>query len=143
MPRTMRHTIERGRLVVDHQDGRGQGERSNAFGGHRDPPPRTARRRYHVFRLDITVYDPVRVGIRQCFSEVAEDAHRVRDWQFSLAPHPVTESLALDVGHGEPQLSCGFTRVVKAEKVGVLESGGGANLPVEAVGADRGREAAP
>ena len=45
--------------------------------------------------------------------------------------------LALDEGHGEPELPGGLAGVVDREDVRVLQAGGGLDLALEAVGAER------
>jgi hypothetical protein len=49
-------------------------------------------------------------------------------------------ALALDVRHGEPELAGGVTGVVDREDVGMLEPGGGADLPEEPLRAQCGAE---
>ena len=57
--------------------------------------------------------------------------------ELPLPPEPVAQALALDVRHGEPEPARGLARVVDREDVGVLQPGGEADLPEEALGAER------
>ena len=52
---------------------------------------RVAAPQHDVLGLDVAVHYAVRVGLGQRVHHVAEDAHRVRDWQRALPGEPVAE----------------------------------------------------
>ena len=90
-----------------------------------------------VLRLDVPVDDVVAMGVVQRQGRLPDDADRLVHRELDLAGEPVPQALALDERHGVPELTRGFSRVVHAQDVGVLEPGGELDLPLEALVADR------
>ncbi len=68
------------------------------------------------------------------------DAERLLDRELLLAREPLPEGLALDKGHREPELARRLARIVNREDVRMLEPGGQLDLPLEPLGAERGRQ---
>ncbi len=58
------------------------------------------------------MHHPVLVGVAERLGCFPRDPERVVERKLRLALEPVPERLALDVGHGEPQLPRGFAGVV-------------------------------
>ena len=93
-----------------------------------------------VLRLDVTVHDPVLVGVLKGLGRFPRDPERLLHGEVPLPPQPVPERLALDVRHGEPELTGSLARVEHGQDVGMLEPGGELDLPLEALGAEAGSE---
>ena len=93
-----------------------------------------------VLRLDVPVDHAVLVGVLEGLRRLARDPERIVQRELPLAAQPVAEALALDVGHGEPELARGLAGVVDRQDVGMLEPGGELDLALEALGAERGGE---
>ena len=90
-----------------------------------------------VLRLDVAVDHAMVVGVLEGLGRFAGDAHRVLDRKLPLARQPVAQRFALYKGHGEPELAGGFAGVMDRENVRMLQAGGGLDLALEAVGAER------
>ena len=69
-----------------------------------------SRREQDVLRLDVAVDDAVLVGVVQRAGRLAGDPERVLHRELPLPAEPVAEALALDEGHGEPELAGGLAR---------------------------------
>jgi len=80
------------------------------------------------------------VGVAQRVGHLEGDMDRVLDRELRFAIEPVAERLALDEGHDVIEEPVGFSRVVQAEDVGMLELRGEADFAVEPLGADGGAE---
>ena len=95
-------------------------------------------REQHVLRLDVAVDDAVLVGVLQRSAASRGDPERVVHRQLrARAGAGRAATLALDEGHGEPELAGRVAGVVHGEDVRVLEAGGGLDLALEALGAER------
>ena len=98
-------------------------------------------RQQHVLGLDVPVDHAVLVRVLERLGRLARDPQRVFHRELALPPQPVPERLALDVRHGEPELTGSLARVVHGQDVGMLEPGGELDLALEALGAERGGRA--
>ena len=72
---------------------------------------------------------------------LAGNPNRLLDRELALAPQPVTQTLALDVRHGEPETGrppagAHFARVMHRHDVGMLQAGGELDLTQETIGAE-------
>src|SRR5439155_17435790 len=93
-----------------------------------------------VLGLDIPVHHAVTVRVLERPRGLGRDAQGLVHRKLLLPPEPVTERLALDERHREPELASGLARVVDGEDVRVLEPGGELDLALEALGPKRTRE---
>ena len=93
-----------------------------------------------VLRLHVAVDHVVPVRIVEGQRRLPADAESVLHWELTFAPQSVPQRLALDIGHGEPQATRGFARVVDREDVRVLEARGELDLVLETLRAERLRE---
>ena len=96
-----------------------------------------------VLRLDVAVDDAVAVGVIQRRGNFARDPNRVRNRQLFLPVQPISQRFPFHEGHHVVRGAVYLSRVDQAEDVGVLQSGDGANLSDEPVGADHGGELGP
>ena len=107
---------------------------------------RVAPAQQDVLGLDVPVDDALAVRVPERVGHLAGDLQGVVQRQLPLAPQPVPEGLALDVGHGIPELAGRFAGIEHGQDMRVLQAGGGPNFPLEALGAERGsklRDAGP
>jgi hypothetical protein len=111
-----------GELLLGHQ------APCDAKVGHQG---RAVLRQQDVLRLDVAVDHAVLVGVFEGAGRFAGDLHGVVQRQLALAAEPVAQRLALDVGHGEPELSGSLARVEHGQDVGVLQPGGKVDLAEE------------
>jgi hypothetical protein len=85
----------------------------------------------------------------KCLGDLAGEPERVIEGELAFAVKPQAQGLALHVGHDVVAesaltwLSRYLTGVEQAQDVGVLELGGEADLPEEALGAEDGRKVGP
>ncbi len=93
-----------------------------------------------VFRLDVAVDDAVRMGVAQGAQHLGGDPHGPVERKRALARHPLPKGLALHVGHGIPQPTRRFARVVHGENVRMLQAGGDPDLLEESLRSERGGE---
>ena len=93
-----------------------------------------------VLGLDVAVDHAVPVRVLERAGGLGGDPERRIDRQLPLPPEPVTERLALDERHGEPQPAGALARVEHGEDVRMLQPGGQLDLPLEPLGAERGRQ---
>ncbi len=98
------------------------------------------RREQDVLGLDVTVNDPVLVGIVQGVSRIARDPECIGHGQLLLPVQPIAQRLAFDVRHGEPELVSRFTGVEDRQDVGMLESRRKPDLALEALRAEHRRD---
>ena len=90
-----------------------------------------------VLRLDVTVDHAMLVGILEGLRRLAGDPHRLLHRQLAVSPDAVTQRFAIDERHGEPEVSGGIAGVVNGQYMGVLEAGGGLDLPLKAAWTQR------
>ena len=90
-----------------------------------------------VLRLDVTVDDAVPVGVGQRVGHLGCDPNRITHRQSLFSRQAAPKRLAIDERHGEPELPVGFSGVVDAEDVGVLQAGAEADLAQETIGPHR------
>ena len=93
-----------------------------------------------VLGLHVPVNHPVAMGAIQCLGRSAGDTQRILDRQLLVALEPIAQRLALDVGHREPELSCGLARIVHTQEVGVLQPRRESDFSQEALGPERGSQ---
>ena len=91
-----------------------------------------------VLGLDVAVQDVVLVGVLEGLCRFAPDPEGVFERELPVARQPLTQALALDVRHGEPELSTRLARVEHGEDVRVLQPGCIADFALEAIGTERG-----
>ena len=84
--------------------------------------------------------DAVIVGVLQGAAHLVGDAEGRVERELSLAPEPLAEGLAFDVGHHIPDQTRGLTGVVERQDMRVLQHGGDLDLAEEPVAAQRGGE---
>ena len=111
-------------------------ERGDAEVGHQG----VAVGEQDVLRLDVAVDDPLAVRVPQRLRHLAHQAHGVHGGERAVAAEAVAQTLALHVGHREPEHAVGVARVVHREYVGVLQAGGEADLATESLRSHRVRE---
>ena len=87
----------------------------------------------HVVRLDVTMHDAVAMRVRRCVDDVAQNAHRVRNWQRTIAFDLCSQRLAGDVRHDVVEQSRRRTSRQKLDDVRVLHPCGELNLASESV----------
>jgi hypothetical protein len=90
----------------------------------------------NVLRLDVSVDDSVAMGIVERRRDFAGDPKRDFHWQLVLPPQPVPQGLALDIGHGEPQVPGRLARIVDRKDMGMLKAGRQFDLPQEPLGTE-------
>ena len=93
-------------------------------------------RQQQVLGLDVPVNHALVVRVLERLGRLARDPQRLLHRELLLPPQPVAQRLALDVRHGEPEAAGRLARIVDGEDVGMLETGGELDLPLEPVGAD-------
>jgi hypothetical protein len=81
--------------------------------------------------LDVPVDDALAVGVTQRVRHFAGNLQRVVQWQLTFTPEPIPEGLALDIGHGVPELASGIARVEDGQNVWMLQAGSGPDFPLE------------
>ncbi len=91
---------------------------------------------HDVLRLDVAVDHPMSVGIVQRLGHFAPDPECRFERYLRLPPEPVAERLALDIGHGTPELARRLAGVEHGHDMGVLQTRGDANLLQEPGRAD-------
>jgi hypothetical protein len=96
-----------------------------------------------VLRLDVTVNDPTLLGVSDRGEDVASDLEGVLHGQLALPAQPAAQALALDIGHGIPELAGGFAGVVDGEDVRMLEASCDADLALESLGPEDRRQLGP
>ena len=101
---------------------------------------RVAPAEQDVLGLDVPVHDALAVRVAQRVGHLAGDLQRVVERQLTLAPQPIPEGLALDVGHRVPELASRFAGIEHGQDVRVLQAGGGPDFPLEALRAEGGGE---
>jgi len=98
----------------------------------------------NVLGLDVAVHDAVLVRVLQPPGGFAPEAEGLGKRRGRRAVEPLTQVLALDVRHGEPEMACGLAGVEDGEDVRMLQPGGGVDLVEEPLGthldADLGAE---
>ena len=94
----------------------------------------------NVLRLDVAVNDVLRVGVSQSVGHFEDVLNGIVDRQLPVAVEPVPQRFTLDEGHDVKEETIGFTRVVEAKDVRVLELGGELDLALKPLGPDGGRE---
>jgi len=100
-----------------------------------------ALREQDVLRLHIAVDQPRAVGVVQRFSGLPHQAHGVLQGERAFAIEPVTQGLAIHVGHHvirSGRRLVGGTRVEQGEDMGMLEPRQDSDLKQEAIGAHAG-----
>ena len=97
----------------------------------------------HVRRLDVAVDDVELVRVGERVRDLARDHERVVHRQPGLAPEPVAQGLALDVGHDVVEEAVGLARVVQGKDVRVGQAGGDLDLAHEALGTERDGDVLP
>ena len=80
------------------------------------------------------------VGVLEGLGRFAGNPYRVLDRELTLPPEPVAQRFAFHERHGEPELPGGFAGVQDGEDVGVLQAGGGLDLPLKPLRAERLRQ---
>jgi hypothetical protein len=90
-----------------------------------------------VLRLDVAMNDAALMGVGQRVGDFFRDSESVLERELLLSVQTTPERLALDEGHGEPELSSCLTGVVNAEDVRVLQAGAEPDLAEEAIGTER------
>ena len=98
-----------------------------------------------VLGLDVPVDHPFAVGEGERVRRLARDPERVRQGKLLLPAEPVTQTLAPDEGHGEPEQGRRpwhgqLARVEDGEDVGVLQAGGEMDLAEKPIGSEGGGE---
>jgi len=91
-----------------------------------------------ILGLDVAVEDVVLVRVLEGLCRFAPDPEHVLERELPVPRQSLAQALALDVRHGEPQLSTRFARVEHGEDVRVLQPGGIADFALEAIGTERG-----
>src|SRR4029453_7197602 len=86
-----------------------------------------------VLGLDITVDDPVPMGVLERVGRLPSDSHGFVDANLALAIEPLAEALALDKRHREPQVTVRVPRVVDAENMRMLKPCRKADLLLESL----------
>jgi hypothetical protein len=76
----------------------------------------------------------VLVSVVQRLRRLPRDPKRILERQLPVAPEPVAQALALDEGHGEPELPGGGAGIVHGQDVRVLEAGREADLALKPLG---------
>ncbi len=92
---------------------------------------------HNVVRLDVTVRNPVRVGVLQCLEDVRGDRDRARDREAGLALQRLAERVPRQVRHHVPEEIVRFTAVHHPGDVRVIELRRVADFAQEAVGGHR------
>ena len=119
-----------------HLSGTGQGELARcallqlreAEVGHLDA---TAALQQHVLRLDVTVHDPLLVGVLQGLADLRHDRKRLGRRELARV-HELTQGDALDELHEQEQLPVGLAELVDADDVAMRQLGERARLAQEA-----------
>ena len=88
--------------------------------------------------LNVAVKDVVLVGVLEGLGRFASDPEGVLERELPVARQSLAQGLALDVRHGEPELSTRLARVEHGEDVRVLQPGCIADFALEAIGTERG-----
>jgi hypothetical protein len=88
-----------------------------------------------VVGLHVAVDDALAMGVLEGVRHLAGDSKRIGYGELPLSLKSPAKALALDVGHGEPELTVGFARVVHGQDMRVLQSRGRADLAQEPLGA--------
>jgi hypothetical protein len=102
-----------------------------------------AAREQDVLRFDVAVNETLPVGIAQGIGDLERDPGGVSQRELRLARQALPQRLARDVWHREPQ---GLHRTARRRRgpaiedgqdMGMLQTGGGLDLPHKALGAER------
>jgi hypothetical protein len=80
--------------------------------------------------------NPPLVGVAERLRHIGGDPDRFLHRELDLAPEPVAEALALDVGHHVIEEAVGLARVVERQDVWMLQAGGDLHFPEEPLGAE-------
>ncbi len=89
-----------------------------------------------VLGLDVAVHHVLDVGMSEGIGHFEGDLDRVLHRQLPLPVDPVPQRLTLHKGHDVVEQPVGLPRIVHAEDVRMLETGGEPDLTLEPVGAD-------
>src|SRR5215213_1067141 len=87
----------------------------------------------YVVRLDVAVYDAVRVYVRDGVHQRGEDSQRLGRRQRAVGSHAVAERVAVNVLHDDAGLALDFREVVYGGDVRVVQTFLNARLVEEAV----------
>ena len=93
-----------------------------------------------VLRLDVAVDHPVAVGVVERVGHGHGDLDRLVDAELGLAVELGAKRLAVDERHDIVEEAVGGAGIEERQDVGVLQGGGGLDLPHEPLGADHGGE---
>jgi hypothetical protein len=97
-------------------------------------------RKQQVFGFDVAVDHAVVVGVLKGTGRIGGNPKRNLHRELLLAPKAIAETLPFDEGHGEPELSGTFSRVVHREDMRVLEAGDRLDFTLEALRAQAGSQ---
>ncbi len=87
----------------------------------------------HVGGLDVAVYEPSRMGGVQRVGDLRADGDRPRRLELSLVREQPLEVCALDVAHGQVELSLHLARVVDGHDIRMVEGSRQPRLDEEAL----------
>jgi hypothetical protein len=76
------------------------------------------------------------MGVAQRPGRLTCNPQGVADRELPLPPDPVAQALALDVGHGEPEVAGRLAGIEDREDMRVLQPGGELDLALEPIGAE-------
>jgi hypothetical protein len=93
-----------------------------------------------ILRLDISVDEPVTVGVVERVRDFAGDPHRLVDRELMFARHPRAQRLPIDIRHHVEQQPVRLPRVVQREDVRVREVHRDLDLAAEPLRPNHGRE---
>ncbi len=89
-----------------------------------------------VLGFDVAVDDPPPVRVIQCAGYLGGQPHRVLERELLLAVQAIAQRLSFDEGHHIPEQAVGFARIDQPEDMGMLQVGGGLDLPQKPLGPD-------
>ena len=84
--------------------------------------------------------DSLPVSVVERLGDLAGEPERVVQRQLALTLEPMTQRLALDVGHDVVKEPTGLTGVEQGQDVGMLQAGGELDLAQESFGAEHSAE---
>ena len=103
---------------------------------------RLTRLEENVLRLEVTVHDPVRVGVFQRVRHADGDSQRFVDGQLLLALEHGAQRLAVDERHDVVQQPRRLARIEQRQNVGMLQIRRDPNLAEKPLGAEDGAKSA-